>query len=231
MVPVDVVHLDLAEIEMVFLVQFHQLHESLFVSVEREAEFADVAQPAFLHQEIHHPVVAEAAVEGGFVGQRVQQVVVNVVRAEILQRVPVHLDRQFVGRNRADVRQLGGDEIAVARIALQGFSGRGLALPLQVHGGGVEVVDSAGDRQVDHLVHLFLVDDLAAFGVAGHRPAHAAVAQQADTVDMGGHLAGDGGGLFLIVGGAGGQPQGCRSRARCLQKISSVHNPNVSGVR
>ena len=53
-----------------------------------------------------------------------------------------------------------------------------LALTLQVHGGGVKVVDAVLQGIVHHLVDGFLVNDILPIGILDHGPAHAAEAQQ-----------------------------------------------------
>ena len=92
-VPVQVVQLYLYEIPVVLVVQGHNLVEDFLLAVEREAEVADAASLALLHEEVHHAVVHIACVELlHSAAHSVQQIVVEIVHLQFLQRVTVHLN-------------------------------------------------------------------------------------------------------------------------------------------
>ena len=113
--------------------------------------------------------------------------------------------------------------------------GRGLlTLPLEIDGGGVEVVDAVGDGVVDQFVDAVLVHDVAAFRVLFHLPTHAAVAEDGYTVPavrVGPHLhrAGALVGPGRIDAGLGGRFLASRDAQRGgsgsggLQEFSSIH--------
>lgn len=101
---------------------------------------------------------------------------------QLLERVAVHGHRRFAApRGGGEVRELGGDVVAVARMAFESDARGALRASLAVGGRGVEVVHAVGDGEVDQPVDLLLVDLVGAVACAAAaegRPAHAPVAQQ-----------------------------------------------------
>ena len=181
MVPVYVIHFYLDKVEVVFpaVVQADKAVELRGAAVEGEAQVADAAFFPFLEQELHHAVLNIALAEGfhAAAANGVQQVIVEIVRFKLLKGVVVHLDG-CLGRLVAKVGQLGGNVVFVARVAAEGNAGRLFALPLQVGGGGVEVIDTVLDGIIYHLIYGFLVYLVFSFGIAHHGPAHAAEADE-----------------------------------------------------
>ena len=97
MLPVHIVELNLYEVPMVFLVQFHQGIKAGLVSVKGESEISDASLLPLLHQEIHHPIVHESFIKlcHASAADGVEEIVVQMVGLEIVQRVMVHLQRDF----------------------------------------------------------------------------------------------------------------------------------------
>ena len=120
--PVEVVELDLHEIPLVAIVFGEHAVEHADVAVVGEPEVADTPGLAFGQQEIEHAVVDVAGFEllhaVAAHADAVQQQVVDVVGPEFAERVAVHLHRGFAApRCGREVRQFGGDVVALARIA------------------------------------------------------------------------------------------------------------------
>ena len=219
---------------MVFpaVVQADELVELAGRAVEGEAQVADAACLLFLDEEIHHAVLHVALFESGHAAAAdgVQEVVVEIVRLQLLEGVLVHLDGSL-RRGVVEVGEFRGDEILVARMAAQGDACGLFRLPHQVGGGGVEVIDPMFDGVVHHLIDGLLVDDpLPVF--LNHGPAHAAEAQEGNLVPVDGILAEHhllrtflGRGRRGLLGRAshGGGAEGQRPRARYLDKVSSFH--------
>ena len=182
-VPVDIVHLYLAEVPMIGVVKGEHLIQALLGAVERESEVADAARHALLQQEVHQAVVQETLPESRLAGDIVEQIVIYVVGVVVAQRAPVHRHALLIRRlEAAVVGALGGNVITVAGMAGQGLGRGRLALPLEIYRSGVEVIDSVRDGVIHHLVDLLLVDHLVASLVPDHGPAHAAVAEERDLV-------------------------------------------------
>ena len=167
------------------VVHRQQVVEDLLRAVERPPEVADPPRLAFAQQEVQHAVVDEAFVEGLDAlpaADRMQQVVVDMVDLQLAERLPVHGQR-ILTRGIREVGHLRGDEIAVARVAFEGDSGGALREPLQVDGRRVEVVDAVRNGIIHQRVDRLLVDGVSVgSGLRQLRPAHAAVAQQRNTV-------------------------------------------------
>ena len=134
-----------------------------------------------------------------------QEVVVEIIRLHLLEGLLVHPDGSLPGTV-AEVRKLGGDVIAAARMTAQCDACRPFRRALQVCRRGVEVVDAVLEGVVHHLVHGLLVYHVLAGCILDHRPAHAAEAEQGYLVAIAGILA-DGhlfGGILLCLTGLGG---------------------------
>ena len=118
---------------MVLVVGLDKFVELRLGSVEGEAHVADAAGLALLHQELHHAVVYVALAEGrvAAASDGVHQVVVKVVRLQLVEGIPVHLLGCLRGCV-VEVGQLGGNIIGVAGIAAEGYSGSLFALALEV---------------------------------------------------------------------------------------------------
>ena len=226
--PVHIVHLDLHEVPVVLVVQGHHVVEALLVAVEGEAEVADAPRLALLDEEVHDAAVLEAALVVFQVADGVQQVVVDVVGLEDLQRAAVH-PHAVVEAAGAEHRQFGGEQPLLARVAVERLRGGALAVAAQIDGGGVEVVDAVCEGEVHQAVDFLLVDVVAAVLALDRRPAHAAVAEGADAREILEHLAveffvaGIGARLLDGAGGAGGHAECGGAQACGFQKFSSVH--------
>ena len=218
--PVGIVHLDLHEIPVVFLVEREDVIEGLPVAVHRIAEVPDAAGLAFPEQEIQHAVLDEASVEAlraGFAAARyadvVQQVVVDVVHLQAAARSVVHLECGGLGERGPGVREFGGDVIGLARMAFERDAGDGLGAAFLVGRGGVKIVDPVLEGIIDQTVDGLLVQFRLFALLSGQgRPAHTAVAQQGDVVAVRsfavGHPAlgsGFGGGEERLLGRAEGR--------------------------
>ena len=234
--PVDIVHLDLAEVPGILAAveQLHEIVELMPRAMEGKTEVADASGSLFAPQEVDHAVLDIALLEGlpAAAADGMQQIVVEVVGPELLERVPVHLDRGFRGLV-PEVGEFRGDIVGLARMAAQGDAGGHLRLALEVGRRRIEIVDTVGDGIVDHLVDGLLVDDLLAILPRHHRPAHAAESDQGDPVTvcrMGtvNHLSGAfiaRGSLFALFGSASGRgsTQGKGTGAGQSEKISTFH--------
>ncbi len=120
MFPVEIVHLDLHEVPVVFVVQRQQLVKLLLVPVEGKSELADLPFLSVGLKQIHHPVVHEPVIESlkASPSERVKQVIVQIVRLEVPERIVV----QFQGRGSgvvAEVGQFRGDVVGVPRVPAQ----------------------------------------------------------------------------------------------------------------
>ena len=173
MPPVHVVHLDLAEVPLVFAVVVETPLERLGIAVEREAEIAD----ALLFAQFHAPVecaVFEVALGESLktaVPDRVQKIVVDVVRAEKPQRVLEHLLARLQRiLLRREIGELRRDDVVAARVAAcrEGTTEPFLGLAPAVGGRRVEVRHAVVEQILDLRVEHFLVD--AGGRVAGLDP-------------------------------------------------------------
>ena len=190
---------------MILVVHREQVVEHLHVAVVGEAEVAYAAGLALLDEIVEHAVVHIAGVEGfhAAAADAVQQVVVDVVYLQLFHRVVVHLDGAGAGLGlRTEVGELGGHEVAAARMAVQGDAGATLGETAGVGGGGVEIVHTV----LDGIVHLLVDHLLVVFFLAGYLgQTHHAVAQERHFllglgVHTVGHLAHRGLHLLLVFG-------------------------------
>ena len=108
-VPVQIVQLYLHKVPVVLLIHGQYLVEYLLKTMEREAKMTDASRLALFHQIVHHTVIhiatvklVHAATDG------VQQIVVDIVHLQVLQRVLIHLDTRLPTLCRGvEVRQFG----------------------------------------------------------------------------------------------------------------------------
>ena len=222
MAPVHVIHLDLDKVPVVFPVQGQEFVQRLLVAMERESQLADGPFLPLLEQEIHHPVFNITHLESAIsaTADGMQEVVVDIIRLQLLERVAVHPQGSFA-RGVLEIGQLGGPEEILSRMPVEGDGGSPLRLTAQVSGRSVEVIDTVVDRIIHQLVHFFLVDNVFPVGTGFLRPAHAAVAQQGNLVSVARidavfHLTGrravgripGSDGRFGLTAGQGGRPQG-----------------------
>ena len=163
-----------------------RVREMLRELPEQVREAVRTVEDLVREHEAQRAVVDEAGHEAGHaVGAQahgVEQVVVDVVDLEVLERVVKHLHR-VVEVEVLEVAHLGGHIVVAALVLGQGLAQGGLALALAVGWRGVEVVHTVLDGIVHLLLHHLLVDDagatltLARVRVEGGQ-AHHAVAQQ-----------------------------------------------------
>ena len=193
--PVDIIHLNLAEIPMVLVVMLDAPLERLRVAVEREAEVADASGGAFLQKPIYRPVLDVALGERleSAVADGVEKIEVDVVGPECLERVLKHrlafLDRILLRR---EVGELRRDKVAAARMARQRLAHHALGLAATVGGGRVEVVYAMFQREIYMLVHGLLVDCGGRYALGPgvgvlavfRRQTHRAVAQERNPVPL-----------------------------------------------
>ena len=160
MAPVEVVHLDLHEVPMVFILMVEQVIKHAHVAVVGEAQVADATGLALLQQELQQAVVHEALLQGiqSPAAHAVQQVVVDVVHLEPLEGLLIHPQPVFPRPQILPlVRQLGGDKILLAWMSAQRIARHRLAVAALVHRRRVKVVHPMRDRIVHQPVHLLLV--------------------------------------------------------------------------
>ena len=191
MTPVHVVHLYLAEVpvHLAAVFQLHEVVELVLGAVEGEAKVADSAGLLFLEKEGNQAVVYVAFVEGilSAAADGMQEIVVEVGCLELLKGAFVHLYGCF-GRRIPEVRELGGNVVALTGMPGESLSGGVLAETLEVCGRGVEVIDAVCDGVIHHLVYGGLVYDVLAVRALYHGPAHAAESKQGHAVSVAGIL-------------------------------------------
>ena len=163
---------------MVLVVSSQYLVKHLLLAVEREAEVTDAAGLALLHQVVHHAILHIAFLEFRHrATYGMQQIIVYIVRLQLLQRVLVHRDTCLMAlRVWMEVRQLRGDEHFLAVVSLQGDTRALLRLSLTIDGRRVEVVDAMFDGIVHLTVNHVLVEVILVLCL--RRQAHHAVSQQ-----------------------------------------------------
>ena len=174
--PVHIVHLDLDEFPVIRHVE--KRLEGGVGTVEREAQVPDRPLLAEILQVRQQAVVHEALLEIVHAADRVEQEVVHIVGAQVLQGIGEHrlAGTQFGVH---EIRHLGRDQIVLAVVAAEGLARRPFGIAVGRR--RVEIVDAVLERVVDHLVDGFLVErGAAAAALAGE--AHAAHAQQADAL-------------------------------------------------
>ena len=236
--PVEVVELYLHEVPVYPVVHGEHLVEHVLRAVEGEAQVADASCLALLHEVVYHPVLNVALAEGldASVPDGMEEVVVDVVDLELLERPSVHGDGVLTGVV-GEVGQLGGDEELVPRMPLESESGGTFGPSLYVDGGGVIVVHAVCHGVVNQFVHGVLVDDVAPL-LRGRQggPAHAAVTEEGHALACLGvgavvHLAhGHGAGTCFIVSRTfrsascqGRRSGGGGADADNLQEVSAGH--------
>ena len=184
--PVEVVHLYLHEVPVVFLLTVEEPVEGAHVAVVGEAEVPDAAGLSLCEEEVEEFVVDEPAVEvvHAATADAVEQVVVDDVQLKAFVRLLIHgLGLVEVPRGRVLVRHFRGDKEFLTGMAGQGLAGEHFRTAAHVHGGGVVIVHAVADGVVHHLVHLLLVVGKAHHAKAQER--HALIAAVLHTV---GHL-------------------------------------------
>ena len=194
MAPVEEVHLYLAEIPVVLLLMVEQPVEVAHVTVVREAQMSDAACLALLQQEVEHAIFQEALLQRvAATADAMQQVVVDMVNAQLLHGRLVHLFGGLHAGVAPHVREFRGHEVFLAWVTAQGVAHQHFRLPSHVDGCRVEIVHAVLDGIVHQLVHLVLIV----------WQAHHAKAQQRNLLARAvlnpvGHAV-----LVLVVGGAG----------------------------
>ena len=199
MAPVEEVHLYLHEVPVILVIVVDEPVEDLNIAVIGEPQVAYATGLSLLEQEVEQPVVDKARVEvlHATLPDAVQQVVVDVVGAQLLERIVVHLlgllQRPCLC---AIVRHLGGDVVAVARVAAQCRARDALVESTAIDRCGVKVVYAMRQRIVHQLVDQLLV-------VAWQ--SHHAEAQQRNLLaravlhTIGHHVASLGGGCLSLI--------------------------------
>ncbi len=240
--PVDIVHLYLRKIPMIFVMKSHHLVELILSAMERPTQVADTSSLAFLHEEIKDTVVDEALLKVTLAilhaAKGMEQVIIDVVYLQFLERLAIHLDAGLIGPI-AEVAHLGGNEPFLAWMTAEGDARGLLRHTLEVDRGGVEVVDTVLDGIVNHLIDEFLIE----FGVgmftqgaaAFDGQSHHAESKEGDLLTVGvgahGHLVGGhlAGGVALGLDGIGvvaaGGHRGTRhdGPGETFEELSSVH--------
>ena len=124
--PVDIVHFNLAEIpdDLPAVIEFHELVEGILVAVEGESEVPDPSLFLLSAQEFEHSVFDIPLVEGldAAAADRMEKVIVEIVRLEVLEGVFVHLERGLAGIV-PEVGELSSNIIGRARETAQGDAG------------------------------------------------------------------------------------------------------------
>ena len=119
-VPVEIVQLYLYKVPVVLVMQRNDLIEHRLFAVERETEVTDTTRLALLHQIVHNAIIDVTAIE--FVhsaANSVQQVIVEIVHLQFLQRVLIHLNGFLpLPIIAVEVGEFRGYEIFVTRMTL-----------------------------------------------------------------------------------------------------------------
>ena len=183
-VPVEVVEFNHHEIPLVFVVPRKERVEHGDVAVVGESEVANASGLALFGQIVEHSIVDIALAEGfhSAAADAVEQVEVDVIDLQLLERIFIHLDAALARlRFGREVRELRGHEVFAALVAAQGDARAVFRHSLTIGRAGVEIVHTVFDGVIDQSVHHFLVDGFLAFagGLAGDgRQSHHAVAQE-----------------------------------------------------
>ena len=148
--------------------------------MEGKTEVADMAFLPFFKQKIHHSIINKPTVEcfHSTATYGVKKVIVNVIRIEVLKRFPVHFHCRLSTRI-PKIRKFCGNEIAIPRMSGKGFSCGLLAVPRQINGGSIEIIDSILQGCIHKQIDLLLVNNLISLVILRHRPSHTPVAQDA----------------------------------------------------
>ena len=211
MAPVEEVHLYLHEVPVILIIMLDEPVKDLDIAVIGESQVTDSPSLALLEQEVEHTVIQKARTEvlHTLATHTMEQIVIDVVNLQLLERVVIHLLRLLQRPVLlAIVRHLGGDIVAVARVPAQRHPDNSLVLAASINGRSVKVVHAMRQGVVHQLVDQFLV-------VA--RQSHHAEAQQRDALaravlDTVGHLVvGHGSCLRLVI------------LRQCLQRVQRHH--------
>ena len=184
MPPVNVVELYLHEVPMHLVVHGKHFVEHVHRTVERESEIADAPCFTLLNQEFYHSILDITLAECLYasVADGMQQVIVDIVRLQVLERLAVHSYR-ILARIVGEVRQFRGQIIRLSRITAQRYAGGFLRPSLNIHRRCVEIVHAVLYRVIHQSVHRVLIYNVAvAVGRRHCRPAHASVAEQRHAV-------------------------------------------------
>ena len=122
---------------MILVVMVHEPLEGLVVTMEREAEVADAARLALLHEIVDDAIVEIAALElfEAAHAYSMEQIIVDITGLQLPQRLMIHLDRCLPApRLLREVAQLSSDEVVFSRMALQRDARGLLRLSLTVGG-------------------------------------------------------------------------------------------------
>ena len=196
--------------EASLVVQLQQVFEGTIITMPREAEVADAAFLLLFYEPVGETVVYEAALADFQTAEilvrfgvatattgAVQQEVVDIVGLQFLQGVLEHRLRRFQRPLvAAEIREFGGYEILVARIALEGNAGAALAEAAAVDRTGIEIIDAVLEGvvylAVDHLLvegtcHWIVGSTLRKLGQTHHTVAEEGYDIAGVGVDAGGH--------------------------------------------
>ena len=105
MFPVYIIHLDLHEIPMIFLMQIHENVEYFLLSMERETQITDASCLALSHEEIQQSVLYISFLENLVrKADGMEQIVVEIIRLQCRHGIVVHLQTSLA-RRVVEVRQ------------------------------------------------------------------------------------------------------------------------------
>ena len=177
-VPVQIVQLYLHEVPMIFLIEGQHLVEHRLLTMERETEVTYAACLTLFHQIIHHAVLDIAADKLIITASNgMQQIVVDIVYLQLLQRVMIHLDGLLpLPVVAVKVGELRGNEILAPLMPAKGDACTLLRLTLTIDWRRIEIVHA----MLDGIVYLTVDHLLIELAVVVHlcRKAHHAITQE-----------------------------------------------------
>ena len=181
--PIDIVHLDLHEVPVIlsFVVHLHHMVEHRVVAMIREAEVADLAFLLLSDKEIENAVADISLVE-------VLHAASDAVEKHIVDIIDLQFGKRFIVQGNgcfaalllfSEVRQLGSDEILVARMTLEGNACGAFGKSAEIGRTRVKIVHAMLDGGINKTIDSLLIDHACLWVIW---PAHTAIAKDRDLV-------------------------------------------------
>ena len=160
MTPIEVVHLYLNEVPMVFIIVVKQVVESADITMITESEVTNSLGLALLEKEVQQAIIEETTFQSinATAADRVQQVVVDVIHLQLAETVLIHLFGAVeLPKLLVLVAHLRCHIVFVARIAAKGTPYDLLITATTVHGSCIEIIDPVGNSIIHQTINVFLL--------------------------------------------------------------------------
>ena len=160
MAPVQIVHLYLRKVPVVFILTVEQPVEGTHIAMIREAQMPDAAGLAFLEQEVEKAVVQEPAFQtiDTATTNTMQQIIVNIVDTQTFEGSFIHfLSSVEIPQSLILVRHLCGYVVLLPWVTTQRTARLVFVPTALIHGSSIKIVHPMSNGIVHQTVHILLV--------------------------------------------------------------------------